>query len=61
MDYYDSEYRRQCCRERIERIRDDYRRVQSNSQPRRRISVVMRSVWERVRRQDPQRVPAYRS
>jgi hypothetical protein len=60
LDVYDSEYRRQCCRERIERIRDDYRRVQSNSQ-RRRISVVMRSVWERVRRQDPQRVPAYRS
>ena len=62
MDYYDSEYRRQYCRERMEQMRDEYRRVQrppKDSQ--RRGRVVMRSVWERVRRQVPQRVPVYRS
>jgi hypothetical protein len=63
VDYYDSEYRRQSCRDRIERIRDDYRRAQrqSDAQPRHRISIVMRSAWERIRRQIPERVPAYRS
>jgi len=65
VDYYDSDYRRQYCRERIDRIRDDYRRVQSprkDSQRRDRIDIVwMRSMWERVRRQVPQRAPACRS
>jgi hypothetical protein len=63
VDYYDSEYRRQYCRERMEQMRDEYRRVQRPPKDSRRESVVMqmRSVWERVRRQVPQRVPVYRS
>ena len=63
MDYYDSEYRRQHCRERICQIQDEYRRVQvpKDSQRRHRIAIVqIRSMWERVRRQVPQRVPVYR-
>ncbi|MGN6431473.1 MAG: hypothetical protein ACTHNB_12195 [Gaiellaceae bacterium] len=57
---YDSEYRRQCCRERVERISDEYRRVQRPPRDERRDPVVvqMRSIWHRVRRQVPQRVPA---
>lgn len=64
MDYYDSEYRRQYCQERIDRIRDDYRRAQrrpTDSQRRSRIIVRMKSIWQHVRRQVPQRAPAYRS
>jgi hypothetical protein len=63
VDYYDSEYRRQYCRERIRQIQDEYRRVQvpKDSQRRRRIAIVqIRSMWDRVRRQVPQRVPVYR-
>ena len=63
MDYNDSEYRRQHCRERIGQIQDEYRRVQvpKDSQRRHRIAIVqIRSMWERVRRQVPQRVPVYR-
>jgi hypothetical protein len=63
VDYYDSEYRRQYCQERIDRIRDDYRRAQRppmHSQRSSRIIVRMKSIWERVRRQAPQRAPAYR-
>ena len=63
MDYYDSQYRRQYCRERISQIQDEYRRVQvpKDSQRRHRIAMVqIRSMWERVRRQVPQRVPVYR-
>jgi hypothetical protein len=62
VDYYDSEYRRQYCRERIEQIRDDYRRAQrppNDSQRRARIIMRMQSIWEHVR-QVPQRAPAYR-
>ena len=40
---YESDYRRQYCRERIARISDDYRRVQrpprSNSEPRMRVAI----------------------
>ena len=62
MDVYDSEYRRQQCRERVDRISDDYRRVQRQSKDSQRSVIVqVRSVWERVRRQVPQRVPVYRS
>ena len=64
MGYYDSEYRRQYCRERIDQIRDDYRRAQRppmDSQRRSRIIVRMRAIWAHVRRQGPQRAPAYRS
>ena len=63
MDYYDSEFRRQYCRERIDQIRNEYRRVQNPSNERgQHVGVVwMRSIWERVRRQVPPRVPAYRS
>jgi hypothetical protein len=64
VDYYDPEYRRQYCRERIAQARDEYRRVQAppknNRQRRERVPVVwVRWVWERVRRQ-AQRAPAYR-
>ena len=63
MDYYDSEYRRQYCRERINRIGDDYRRAQGRpGQRRERVAVAwMRSMWDRVRAQVPERVPVYRS
>ena len=62
MDVYDSEYRRQSCRERIDRISDDYRRVQRQSKDSQRSVIAQaRSVWQRVRRQVPQRVPVYRS
>lgn len=65
MDVCDFEFRRQCCRERIDQIRDDFRRVQrprQDSKPPERDRIVqMRSVWERVRRQVPQRVPVFRS
>ena len=63
MDYYDSEYRRQYCRERVARIRDEYRRVQAaprDSRRRERVIAQARKVYERVR-QAPRRVPAYRS
>jgi hypothetical protein len=58
---YDSEYRRQYCRERMEQMRDEYRRVQRPPKEQRERSVWMRSVWERMRRQVPERVPVYRS
>jgi hypothetical protein len=47
----------------MEQMRDEYRRVQRPPKDSRRESVVMqmRSVWERVRRHVPQRVPVYRS
>jgi hemerythrin-like domain-containing protein len=62
VDVYDSEYRRQSCRERIDRISDDYRRVQRQSKDSQRSVIAQaRSVWQRVRRQVPQRVPVYRS
>ena len=62
---YESDYRRQYCRERIARISDDYRRVQrpprSNSEPRTRVAFAqIRSIVRRVRRRAPQRAPAYR-
>ncbi len=62
---YESDYRRQYCRERIARISDDYRRVQrpprSNSEPRMRVAFAqIRSIVRRVRRRAPQRAPAYR-
>ena len=62
---YESDYRRQYCRERIARISDDYRRVQrpprSNSEPRVRVVYAwIRSIVRRVRRRAPQRAPAYR-
>ena len=63
MDVYDSEYRRQYCREREARIRDDYRRAQappSDSQRRERVVAQMRAMVNRVR-QAPRREPAYRS
>jgi hypothetical protein len=64
VDFYDSEYRRQYCRERIGQIRDDYRRVQRppKEEQREPIGIVQaRSIWKRVRRQIPNRVPVYRS
>ncbi len=62
---YESDYRRQYCRERIARISDDYRRVQrpprSNSEPRTRVAFAqIRSIVRRVRRRAPKRAPAYR-
>jgi hypothetical protein len=64
--YYDHEYRRQYCRERIAAMRDEYRRVQApprkDSQWRQRVGVArIRSMWERVRRPAEQRAPVYRS
>ena len=65
MNYCDSEYRRQCCQERIEQIRDEYRRAQApprnKAQWRRRVLVVIRAIRERTRRQAEQRAAAYRS
>ena len=64
MESYDSEYRRQYCRERIDQIREDYRRAQRtpvDSPHRSRIIVRMRSIWAHVRQQVPQRAPVYRS
>ena len=65
MGYYDSEYRRQSCRERIERIRDDYRRAQapprSEAQRRRRVVGEIRAIRERIRGEAERRAPAYRS
>jgi hypothetical protein len=62
VDYYDAEYRRQYCRERVAQARDEYRRVQAppkDSQQRERVAVAwIRAVWRRVRRQAAQ--PAYR-
>jgi hypothetical protein len=63
VDVYDSEYRRQYCRERVARIRDDYRRAEApptDSQRRMRVMVQMRAMVNRVR-QAPRREPAYRS
>lgn len=65
MDYYDSEYRRQYCRERIARIRDDYRRAQapsrSEAQRRQRVVTQIRAIRrERIRPEAEQRAPAYR-
>lgn len=63
MDVYDSEYRRQYCRERVARIRDDYRRAQaspSDSHGRERVVAHVRAIVNRVR-QVPRREPAYRS
>ena len=63
---YESDYRRQYCRDRIARISDDYRRAQrpwrSNSES--RVRVAFAQIWSivrRVRRRAPQRAPAYRS
>jgi hypothetical protein len=65
MDYYDSEYRRQYCRERIARIRDDYRRAQapswSEAQSRQRVVARIRAIRERIRPEAEPRAPAYRS
>ena len=64
MDVYDSEYRRQYCRERQAQVRDDYRRAQappSDSHRRARVVAQARAMMNRVRRQAPQREPAYRS
>jgi hypothetical protein len=63
VDVYDSEYRRQYCRERVARVRDDYRRAQApadDSQRRVRVVAQVRAMVNRVR-QSPRRVPAYRS
>ena len=63
MDVYDSDYRRQYCREREARVRDDYRRAQasrSDSQRRNRVVAQVRAIVNRVR-QAPRREPAYRS
>ena len=61
MDYYESDYRRQYCREHVERMRGDYVRAQGKPRERRERVVWMRSMWERMRRQVPERVPVYRS
>jgi hypothetical protein len=64
VDCYDSEYRRQYCRERVARVQDDYRRAQAPpkaAQERERVVwAKVRSVWERKRRRAV-RAPAYRS
>jgi hypothetical protein len=65
MNWCDSEYRRQCCRERVAQIRDDYRRAQApprtEVQWRRRVVGEIRAIRERIRRQADRRAPAYRS
>jgi hypothetical protein len=62
--YYDSEYRRQYCRDRMAQMRDEYNRVQarpSDSRWRARAFANMRSMVDRVRGRAAQRAPAYRS
>jgi hypothetical protein len=65
MNWCDSEYRRQCCRERVAQIRDDYRRAQApprnEAQRRRRVVDEIRAIRERIRGEAEQRAPAYRS
>jgi hypothetical protein len=60
--YFDTESRRQHCREHIAQMRDEYRRVQAaprhDSGPRRSMAC-MRSMWWRMRRRSAQRAPAY--
>ena len=60
MNYYESDFRRQYCRENVEQMRDDYARAQGPPRQRRQRVALMRSMWERMRRQTPQRVPVYR-
>lgn len=62
MDYYDNEYRRQYCRERIARARDEYRRAQAPPSNSRREAIAwISAIWERARRQAAQRSPAYKA
>jgi hypothetical protein len=61
VDIYDSDYRRQYSRERIARIRDEYERVQAPPSDSQRPNRVAAWIRERVRREVPQRAPAYRS
>jgi hypothetical protein len=63
VDIYDPEIRRQYCRERADRISDDYRRAQVQRDERRKPvnAAWMRSMWQRIRAQVPDRVPVYRS
>jgi hypothetical protein len=61
MDYYDSEYRRQYCRERIAQARDEYRRAQAPPRSEHESSAWMRSMWDRMRQRAASRAPAYRS
>jgi len=58
--YYDPEYRRQYCRERIDRARSEYRRAQAPPKNvRERVAMAWaRSAWERIR--SAQSAPAYR-
>jgi hypothetical protein len=47
MEYYHPEYRRQYCRERIARVREEYRRAQAppkKREPRRRVPVIW-AIW----------------
>ena len=60
MDYYDNEYRRQYCQERIARIRDEYRRAQAPKSDERRRASMISAVWGRIREQAA-RAPAYRA
>ena len=60
MDCYDNEYRRQYCRERSARAREEYRSVQAPPKDERQAVVWMQSMWERVRRRAAQRSPVYR-
>jgi hypothetical protein len=64
VDYYDSEYRRQFCRERIDQIRDEYRRAQAPPRNKAHWRECIVEIWamrKRMRRQAKQRAPAYRS
>jgi hypothetical protein len=63
VEYYESEYRRQYCRERIAQAREEYRRAQAppkESRRRERIAIAwIRSIWARSR--SAAQRPAYRS
>jgi hypothetical protein len=64
VDIFDSDYRRQYCRERSANVRDEYQGAQASpraSERRERRIAQMRSMWDRIRRQQAQRAPAYRS
>jgi hypothetical protein len=60
VDYYDIEYRRQYCQERIARMREDYRRAQAPKRDERRRVEMIWAVWKRIR-EPAARAPAYRA
>lgn len=64
MDYYDDNYRRQYCRDRIARAHEEYRRAQAPPSDSRREHAPIAwisSIWQRARHQPAHRSPAYKA